>query len=244
MGTYPKIQTLWFREEGTGKLMPGQYSDLIFPNIRKWHASEKINGTNMRVDYDVEIKNGNVHISNVEIAGKTDDAQIPPHLLKYMQATFTKESLQKMVRVKMDDEEEFIDETYHVTLYGEGYGSKIHRGENIYRKDVALILFDAKIGDYWIEPENVKDIANKLGISYVPELGIMSEEEIIKLVKEHYKSKIAENKEYAAEGIVARSHPMVLFRDGTPVMFKIKDRDYKKLAMGLSNEKNKEVKNE
>ena len=31
------------------------------------------------------------------------------------------------------------------------------------------------------------------------------------------------------EGIVARSHPLMLFRNGNPVMFKLKAIDYKNL---------------
>jgi len=229
METYPKIQTLWFREENTGKILQGQYSSPIFPNIRKWHVTEKINGTNMRIGFAVLIEKGAVQCSTqIEISGKTDDAEIPPHLLKYMRETFTAERLIKMVRVKLDEGKNFVDESYPITLYGEGYGLKIQNGQNIYRKDVAFILFDVKIGEYWLEPENVKDIASKLGIECVPELGIMTEDEIVQLVKIGYKSKIAENKQYEGEGVVARSCPMVLFRDGTPVMWKLKGRDYKK----------------
>jgi hypothetical protein len=214
-----------------GKILEGQYSDPIFPNIRRWHVTEKINGANMRVEFHVTVDNGAPFVSNVEIKGKTDDAQIPPHLLKYMQNTFTVEKIVKIVRVKRDEETgEFINESYDAVLYGEGYGPKIAKG-HLYRDDVSLILFDVKMAEYWLEPENVKDIAHNLGIDYVPELGIMEEEQIISMVKAGYKSyaiKPSGNKDCCiAEGIVARSHPMVLFRDGTPVMWKLKERDYK-----------------
>jgi len=40
-------------------------------------------------------------------------------------------------------------------------------------------------------------------------------------------SKISKDRTLVAEGIVARAYPMFLFRDGTPVMWKLKVRDFK-----------------
>jgi len=37
-------------------------------------------------------------------------------------------------------------------------------------------------------------------------------------------------KELIAEGIVARPAPLMLYRDGTPIMFKLKLKDYEKLG--------------
>ncbi len=57
----------------------------------------------------------------------------------------------------------------------------------------------------------------------------MTEDQIVALVKTGFKSKIAKDTTLDAEGIVARSHPLVLFRNGTPLMFKLKTKDYKGL---------------
>ena len=45
--------------------------------------------------------------------------------------------------------------------------------------------------------------------------------------KVEQEQKIIEEK--IAEGIVARSHPLMLFRNGKPMMFKLKVEDYEKL---------------
>lgn len=60
--------------------------------------------------------------------------------------------------------------------------------------------------------------------------------EAIELVKAKPKTSIVANTMIPGvviEGIVAKSCPMVLFRDGTPVMFKIKVSDYDKLRRAL-----------
>jgi len=53
----------------------------------------------------------------------------------------------------------------------------------------------------------------------------MNISEATSLVRLIFKSKIAEeNRE--AEGIVARSHPLMLFRNSNPIMWKLKIKDY------------------
>ena len=81
---------------------------------------------------------------------------------------------------------------------------------------------------------SLKNIASKLKIDVVPELGIMDEKQIVWLVKHvgktlgEFKSKISKDKTLDAEGIVARSYPLVLFKNGNPLMFKLKQEDFKK----------------
>ena len=67
----------------------------------------------------------------------------------------------------------------------------------------------------------------------VPDLGIMNKEEIITIAKEGFKSHCAFGLQ--AEGIVADSYPLMLFRNGNPMKFKLKSNDYKKLQ-GEKNE--------
>jgi hypothetical protein len=56
----------------------------------------------------------------------------------------------------------------------------------------------------------------------------MSKAEIIDYVKSKPKSTVSEE-DLTIEGVVVRSHPLMLFRDGSPIMFKLKVSDYEKL---------------
>lgn len=221
---YLKINTIWKREDKKGKIIEGKYSKDEIPNIKMWHITEKIHGTNIRVEFDADIVDGVIDIQDLKFFGKTDNAEIPDTLLEYLKATFKPLRLTKMLRFKPN-----ATERQEITLYGEGYGPKIQKGGGRYRDDASFILFDVKINEWWLEPPNVKDIASSLEIEYVPELGVMDEESAVSLVKteNHFISKIAKDKTYVAEGIVARSYPMVLFRDGAPAMWKLKVADFK-----------------
>lgn len=207
---YPKINTLWKRDEKNKfNIMEGEYSDPEFANIKRWHITEKIDGTNIRIFWDGE---------KVRFGGRTDEAQIPTFLLNHLQDTFTPE-LMSSVFTDMDG----------IILFGEGYGPKIQKVGNRYRDDVAFILFDICIDEtLWLRRESVEDIATKLGIESVPIIGLMTEEEAVEYVKQKRHSAIAKE-EMVVEGIVARSYPLVLYRDGRPLMWKLKVKDYTRL---------------
>jgi len=61
---------------------------------------------------------------------------------------------------------------------------------------------------------------------YVPLVGTMEINEAVEYVQSKPNSLIA-NEPKIMEGIVARSTPLLLFRDGNPLMWKLKVRDYK-----------------
>lgn len=212
---YPKINTIWKRDKNNKfNIIHGEYSCPEFENIKKWHTTEKIDGTNIRIIVNKESD------SYVTFAGRTDKAQIPSFLLTYLQETFTKEKLKKQF------------EENNVILYGEGYGGRIQRAGKKYKENVSFILFDAFIitgeDSWWIDQENVKSLAKDLNIEHVPELGIKTTEEIISMVKDGFESTISKEK-LIAEGIVARSHPLMLFRNKKPLMWKLKNEDYRRL---------------
>ena len=224
---YPKINTIWKRGD-KGKIIEGNYSCEEFDSISKWYATEKIDGTNIRVTIYF-CKHSDLYkgmddstiIRDIDIQGRTDNSQIPSHLKSYLTDLFSKEdSLLKAFEFK---------DNYpnRVIIYGEGYGNKINNGQNKYRKDVSFICFDIWIDGIWLEPDNMKDICKKLKIDYVPEIKYTSKEALIYLVKSGFQSKIGLNKNIQAEGIVVRSKPLMLFRDGTPIKWKLKTRDYR-----------------
>ena len=220
MREYPKIETIFSRDtEGTKKLIFGTYRDETVKYLRfnDWQFTEKIDGTNISVEWDGHA---------VSFHGRTERAQIPKHLLEYLEKTFL-----------TTEAEELFEQTYgdkNVILYGEGYGAKIQNGGN-YRSDVSFILFDVLIGDNWQEREWVEKTAKMFGIDVVPVVFVGSLEEGIDYVMEHHPSTIGTA---MMEGIVGR--PMVEMRDrlGKRIIVKIKWEDFKEFAKILEEAKN------
>ena len=220
MREYPKIETIFSRDtEGTKKLIFGTYRDETVKYLRfnDWQFTEKIDGTNISVEWDGHA---------VSLHGRTERAQIPKHLLEYLEKTFL-----------TTEAEELFEQTYgdkNVILYGEGYGAKIQNGGN-YRSDVSFVLFDVLIGDNWQEREWVEKTAKMFGIDVVPVVFVGSLEEGIDYVMEHHPSTIGTA---MMEGIVGR--PMVEMRDrlGKRIIVKIKWEDFKEFAKILEEAKN------
>lgn len=213
---YPKIQTLWKRDpEKKYTIMEGEYSKEEFKNILKWNVTEKIDGTNIRVIS--ESITPLIMEKTLEFRGRTDKAQIPKFLLDHLEKTFSTGKLT-----------EVFDDYNLLILYGEGYGGKMQKVGKLYRDESSFILFDVWIDGWWMERENVVEVAEKLGIDVVPSFSGMTKFEIVEYVKSKPKSSISKQT-MPIEGIVARSEPLMLFRNGNPMMFKLKVEDYEKL---------------
>ena len=211
MHKYPKIETLFKRDEKF------KVTDEIrlpeFENIKRWLITEKIDGTNIRIIFNNEK-------GSLVFRGRTDNAQMP---------TFLYEELLKMFHI-----ERFM-EVFHdakeVCLYGEGYGAKIQKGGGNYNKGNSFRLFDVWIGGWWLEWDSVEEIAKQLGIKTAPFLFEKADvDTAIKLVRRGTLSEVATEEGiegHKAEGIVARAYPMMLFRNGIPIKWKLKVSDYK-----------------
>ena len=228
MAEYQKIQTLFKRDE-RNIIIPDQFTYPEFEILKdlKWECTEKIDGTNIRIELS---SSGNPEDGIImSFKGRTDKAVIPEHLLTKLNWLFDREHLMEVLNI--------TDETQdcNITLYGEGYGAKIQKGGNYISNDVNFILFDVKIGKWWLDRESIKDIANKLGISAVPLMGYMTIPEAIEYVKKGFKSTIAENKDYDAEGLVLKAPCGLLKRDGERLITKIKTVDFRKYQLAYPN---------
>ena len=217
MFKYPKIETLFERDENfkvTNKIRLPE-----FENIKDWLITEKIDGTNIRVIFERE---NDQHDSCVTFWGRTDKAEIPLFLFETLQKMFP---IEKFI--------EIFNEAKEVCLYGEGYGAKIQKGGGDYNKGNSFRLFDVWIDGWWLEWDSIVEIAGKLAIGTVPEVGIREIENAVDLVRGDNRlySSIAEEengKTVLVEGIVARAYPTMLFRNGIPIKWKLKIKDYKK----------------
>lgn len=219
MNTYPKIQGLYKRymfldkkNINYGKFIIGEYSKPEFELLKdiEWVWTEKIDGTNIRVQF------WNEDTSIIKFKGKTDKADIPLHLLKKLEQLFSLEKMKKIFGVG------------EVCLYGEGYGYKIQSGGKYFinPNDVGFILFDIKIGKWWIKREDLEKIADQLGIDIVPKIGIGTIDEAIAYVKKGFNSRLGQ-KDFLAEGLVIRPKYELLDRSGKRIITKIKVRDFK-----------------
>lgn len=228
MAEYQKIQTLFKRDE-RNIIIPDQFTYPEFEVLKdlKWECTEKIDGTNIRIEL---VSSGNPEDGIImSFKGRTDKANIPEHLLTKLNWLFDREHL--MEALNITDETQNCD----ITLYGEGYGAKIQKGGNYISNDVNFILFDVKVGKWWLDREAIKDIANKLGINAVPLMGYMTIPEAIEYVKKGFKSTIAENKDYDAEGLVLKAPCGLLKRDGERLITKIKTVDFRKYQLAYPN---------
>lgn len=220
MAKYQKIQTLFLRDD-KNIIIPDQFTYPEFEYLKdnKWECTEKIDGTNIRIELDFNVHDDGVREVNVNFKGRTDEATIPAHLYRRL-----KELFDNVNWLEIFD----ITSTTSITLYGEGYGTKIQKGGNYISSGVDFILFDVKVDKWWLQRDAVEDIANKLNIKIVPLIGYMTIPEAVEYVRRGFKSTIAENKDYEAEGLVLKTTTGLLRRDGERLITKIKTVDFRK----------------
>ncbi len=204
---YHKIQTVYKRDPATRHktLLDGEFSLPEFEYLKnnRWVFTEKVDGTNIRVDWDGE---------KVRFGGRTDNAQIPAFLVERLQDLFTVPA--------------FVDNQMSpMTLYGEGYGAKIQKGGGNYKSDgVDFVLFDVFCG-IWLEHENVSAIAGTLGVDLVPTIFTGDLEEMVEFAKAGFNSDWGN---FPAEGIVARPECELFTRNGDRIITKLKTKDFAK----------------
>ncbi len=212
MKQYTKINTVYKRDEKTKEIIEGEYSTPEFEYLKdaKWVFTEKVDGTNTRVMW-----NGNA----VVFGGKSEDAQMPMHLLYALQALF-EGTVKRQLFI-----EQFGSEPTEVCLYGEGYGSKIQAAGKLYKPEGHdFVLFDVKIGEWWLQRKDIEEIAAKFGIQVVPIIGQGTLADAVNLTRHGMKSEWGD---FLSEGIVARPATELLSRSGERIITKIKHRDFK-----------------
>lgn len=209
MSEYPKIQTVYKRDASNKfkSLIEGDYSlpEFRFLQNNKWVFTEKVDGTNIRIYF----KNG-----KIVFKGRGEQTQIPATLVERLQERF----LPQAVRFS----EKFGDDG--VCLYGEGYGAKIQKAGGNYRPDQDFVLFDVKVGDWWLQRNDVEDVAKHFGLDVVP---IVGEGTLIDMVQQAKAGIPSTWGDFQAEGYVARPAIELRNRGGERIITKIKCRDFK-----------------
>ena len=214
MSKYHKIQSVFKRdpENNFKTFLEGEYSLPEFEYLadNDWVFTEKIDGTNIRVYY-----NGTDRV--VWFEGRTDKAQIPTFLLEQLVEMFPPEVFSM-----------FDASAGTVVLYGEGYGARIQKGGGNYISDgVSFVLFDVRIGNWWLERSAVDDLAESLGIKSVPVRGFSGPgtlKDMVDFVRGGFESSWGP---FEAEGLVARPAVELSARNGKRIITKLKCRDFK-----------------
>ncbi|NLF02623.1 MAG: hypothetical protein GX601_16775 [Anaerolineales bacterium] len=214
---YPKIETLWDRDPKTFKVLPWHYRLPEFKLVSNWLVTEKIDGTNVRIMLHAD--------GSVEYGGRTDNAQMPATLLARLNEMFTTD------RMRAAFEQNEDGAWPEVTVFGEGYGPKIQNGGS-YRADANVRIFDVVVGQWWLNWDDVEDVANKLGVLTVPVVTSIDWLPICAgdlegiLSFSHVALYEAANDHLQPEGIVCRTDPLLFTRRGDRVMWKLKYKDF------------------
>lgn len=214
MKEYHKINSI-FKRDLTKKNKPFIVGDWAEPEFgylqnNKWEWQEKIDGTNIRVM---------LNSGEVIFGGRTDNAQIPAHLVTELQNKFLTIERKQLLK------EVFGEEWKDICLYGEGFGYKIQGkvGVDYLKQGVDFTLFDIRIGNWWLKREDVYGIADRLGLSRPAVIGYGTINEAVELVKTGFKSHFGTAD---AEGLILRPTVELLTRDGDRIITKVKCRDF------------------
>lgn len=208
---YPKIYGPYKRHVSgpyRNKLIIGDWSNSVFQITKdlEWIWTEKVDGTNIRIYWDGY---------SVQFGGRTPNAQIPAKLVTVLNEKFTEEIFEQVFGGT------------EVLLFGEGYGNSIQKAGINYKADgVDFVLFDMRIGSFWLLHEDVEDIAHKMGINAVP----VVEESTVQYAIDRISNDFicSEWGPFIVEGLVGVLKGGLLDRSGRRIQMKIKTIDFRK----------------
>lgn len=214
MNEYIKIPNIFLRyTSGPNKnrLIEGKMStpEIEYLSNDEWIWTEKVDGTNIRVIWDGY---------RVSFGARSEKSEIPVFLQEKLEELFGGDAREELF------EQKFGNKT--VILYGEGFGGKIQKHGDLYG-DTDFILFDVVVGGYWLNRENVEDVAKTFDIKVVPVVGYGSLPQAVEFVRTHPKSML---RDYEMEGVVARPKVQLFDKKGNPIIVKIKCKDLVKFG--------------
>ena len=206
---YQKIPGIFMREEQRPfKLIEGAFREPELELLKdiEWYFTEKVDGTNIRIIWDGH---------NVVFGGRTENAQIPSHLVAKLNELFMGTRMEQVFEQVFGESE--------AILFGEGYGAKIQKGGGNYSETQKFVLFDVTVAGWYLSRDNVEDVANKFSIDVVPIVLTGRLQDGIDLVKKGMKSQWGD---FTAEGLVAKPKIDLFNRKGDRIITKIKPQDF------------------
>ena len=225
MISYPKIETLFKRDENFKFVSPLVFKNPAHEIIGRWMVTEKIDGMNMRVGLTLEEEGAQPNA--IQIAGRSDKAQIHPDLFRWINEHIMPGSFRDLFQVNTPAGTEMV-------LFGEGYGAGIQKG-GYYSEEKKFMLFDVALrfpGDtktLWLPDAAVTSFASRLGIERAPILQVNADMPwVITLVRGGFASMVSMEGQDAgvAEGIVARPIVPLFDARGQRIIIKLKTKDF------------------
>jgi hypothetical protein len=131
------------------------YKDKSILLFKECYALEKIHGTSAHISFSP----GNISL----IDGHIDGAEI-----KFFSGGMSHELFLSLFD-KDDLLQKFalIGTKQKAVIYGEAYGGKMQGMKEVYGPDAKFVVFEVKIGDYWLKVPDAEDVTNKLGLEFV-----------------------------------------------------------------------------
>lgn len=96
---------------------------------------------------------------------------------------------------------------------------------------MGFILFDIKIGNWWLKREDLEGIAEQLEIPIVPIMGRGTIHDAIWAIKENVRSSFGD---FLAEGLVLKPKVELKARNLQRIMTKVKHKDFLDLTLKKS----------
>lgn len=207
---YQKIETLYKFDNTTKTYTKEYYSPYVeYLQSNEWIASEKIDGTNVQVEYDGH---------TVSFHGRTERTNFPKEVLQVLTETFAD--------TEVTFEQLFGDK--QVILFMECYGGKIQGG--LYGGKERLIGFDVMVNGSYLDKMCIKDIFDKFGVETVQFFKVSELDVAIDIVKEdNVISPHCEKGTTKIEGLVCVPAIRIYDNHSKRIIVKIKTRDLKKL---------------
>ena len=237
-----------FKRDSKGVMLHGEWCmpELEYLSRLEWEFTEKVDGTNIRIE--IRRRDDSLYI---DIKGRTDNAQIPKPLVQALNGIFGGSGVEinnnPMNRHPLTDKIGLImleRDIHKMVIYGEGYGPKINGGGK-YADAPNFVVFDIKVGDFWLLRSDVDDFCAKVGLEAVPVLGTGTLYDGMELVKygcfntrsggmvkhmsPNFKGLRSMWGDFEAEGIIAVPKIPLFDRAGRRIITKIKARDFRSL---------------
>lgn len=216
---YLKIDTLFDRDEKF-RVMEGFYRRPEFGVITLWQASEKIDGTSVRIDYRLVDD-----ALSVTYGGRTDKTRFHPEAEQALKDIVEDQSASELVRGKLAEYD-----VNSITLYGELVGPKVQG--NVYRLERhEVVLFDVLVNDRtWLHQDDVGDYGNDLYLR-TPYVYYLSTDEVVDFLTrpsccEPVSALSPDGERVPIEGFVLRPQEELRDQRGRRLIAKLKRKDF------------------
>ena len=208
---YPKIDSLYLFDNTIKKYLPDVYANKSVELLKdcQWYFTEKVDGTNLRLIWDGY---------NLTYGGRTLKTNLSnKKRIAYIESNLVNKDIETILEQLFKEKE--------VVIYGELFGGDV--GIANYSSEYQFRVFDIWVDGYWLEYENIVEVANNLSFNVVPIVLKGTIEDGVNFVKNTNKSELSETGVF--EGIVGKPIGDFYDRNGERIIVKIKKAHFKKM---------------